>query len=121
MGMIMPGQSETIMISADNKHSAISLASMLVSTNDTFAGLDRLKLPQRYSSQLIHAYDAGTEFNSEDCAYIPGPPCGSGGVHDPRPAEGFIHISNGIHGLAGVAEETYDWRGPVAQVEITRL
>ena len=63
---------------------------------------------------------AGTELNSEDCAFIPGPPCGSGGSHDPAAAEGSIYISNGLHGLGGLAPEVYDWRGPVAKVTIVR-
>jgi hypothetical protein len=124
MGMIHPGMSETIMINADTDNPLISIASMLVSTNDTFLGLDAAVLPLRNSEFLLHAYDAGTEYNSEDCAFIPGPPCGNGGVHDPTPAEGFIYISNGLHGIAGalgVPEETYDWTGPVARVEIRRV
>lgn len=124
MGMIHPGMSETIMITADTSNPLISLASMLVSTNDTFLGLDAGILPLRSSETLLHAYDAGTEYNSEDCAFIPGPPCGNGGVHDPAPAEGFIYVSGGLHGVAGAAgvpEAEYDWNGPVARVEIRRV
>ena len=119
-GMIHPGLSETIMIQADTAHPLISVAGMLVSTNDTFLGLDSQILPLRGGEYLVHAYDAGTELNSEDCAFIPGPPCGSGGSHDPAAAEGFIYVSNGLHGLGGLAPEVYDWRGPVAKVTIVR-
>ncbi len=120
-GMIHPGQSETILISTDSAHPFVSVAGMLVSTNDTFYGLDTELLPLRYGQALVPAWDAGTEANSEDCAFIPGPPCGNGGVHDPAPAEGFIHISNGIHGKGGLAADEYDWRNPVARITIQRV
>jgi len=123
-GMIHPGMSETIMVMADTAHPLLSVAGMMVSTNDTFMGIDGMFLPLRGKTVLANAYDAGTEFNSEDCAFIPGPPCGNGGVHDPAPAEGFIYISNGLHSAAGAAsvpEAEYDWDGPVARVEIQRL
>jgi len=119
-GMLFPGMSETILIQADASHPLISMAAMLVSTNDAFLGLDRQFLPLRGGEYLVNAYDAGTELNSENCAFIPGPPCGSGGVHDPAAAEGFVYVSNGLHGLGGLAPETYDWRGPVAKVTIVR-
>jgi hypothetical protein len=123
-GMIHPGMSETIVVQADTAHPLLSVAAMMVSTNDTFVGLDASFLPLRGETVLAYAYDAGTEFNSEDCAFIPGPPCGNGGVHDPAPAEGFIYISNGLHSAAGAAsvpEAEYDWTGPVASIEILRL
>lgn len=123
-GMIHPGMSETIMINADTAHPLLSFAGMMVSTNDTFAGIDGMFLPLRGKTVMANAYDAGTEFNSEDCAFIPGPPCGNGGVHDPAPAEGFIYISNGLHSAAGansVPEAEYDWDGPVARVDIVRM
>ena len=45
------------------------------------------------------AYDAGSEYNSEDCAFIPGPPFGNGGVRDTDGAEGYVQILSGIHGI----------------------
>ena len=67
------------------------------------------------------AYDAGTEYNSESCMWVPGPPCGAGGMHDPTPAEGFIAVSNGVHGTADLSPMQHDWRNPVARVAIRRL
>jgi hypothetical protein len=66
-------------------------------------------------------YDAGTEANSEDCAFIPGPPCGNFG-HNPAAPEGYVHVHAGIHiGGGGLTPATHDWRNPVAQVEIRRI
>jgi len=120
-GMIHPGMSETILITSDVAHPFISVAGMMVSTNDTFYGADSALLPLRYDQHMVPAWDAGSEANSEDCAFIPGPPCGMGGVHDAAVAEGFIHISNGIHGKGGVAADEYDWRNPVARVTVQRI
>ncbi len=44
----------------------MSLASMLICTNDGFVGLDRVKLPKKGSSVfIVHPYDAGVEDNTE--------------------------------------------------------
>jgi hypothetical protein len=51
---------------------------------------------------------------------VPGPPCGAGPVHDPAPAEGFVHVGNGIRGIGGVPAEVYDWSNPVARIVIER-
>ncbi|MEM7306363.1 MAG: spondin domain-containing protein [Planctomycetota bacterium] len=119
---IAPGGSETIMIQGAPDARLLSMASMLVTTNDTFAGLDSVPLPAGRSATLFaYGWDAGSEANSENCMYVPGPPCGSGGSHDPSPAEGFIAISNGVHGQGSLVPSEHDWRGPVARIAIRRL
>jgi len=32
-----------------------------------------------------------------------------------------VYVSNGIQGLGSLASETYDWRNPVARIEIVRI
>jgi hypothetical protein len=57
----------------------LSLAAMLLPTNDSFVGLQSVALPRsRGASLTYHAlvYDAGSETNDELCANIPGPQCG---------------------------------------------
>lgn len=117
----MPGDDAVVQIVVDDNNPYISLASMLVSTNDAFIALRNIPAPASEATYLARVYDAGSEFNSEDCAYVPGPPCGSGGSHDPTPAEGFVRIHEGVHGIASLAAEAYDWRGEAAQVRIRRL
>lgn len=120
-GVITPGMSQTIEIETSGKFSEISVAAMLVSTNDGFMSVRGVHAPRRGDVTVIaEAYDAGSEANSENCAFIPGPPCGSH-VHDPSPAEGYVHIHAGIHGIGGLASATYDWRGGVAQIQIKRI
>jgi len=70
------------------------------------------------------AYDAGSERNSEDCDYIPGPPCNNSPAHDPADAEGYVHIHAGIHGIGpdpSVDPAMHDWRNPVAKITIRRI
>lgn len=122
-GLLQPGDSVTFEIMSSRRTRGFSLAAMVLPTNDTFVALDTVALP-RYGTVVYHAsaYDAGTEPNDESCANIPGPFCGGEGRSpDDSNAEGFVHVANGIHGIADVPVQTYDWRGPVAEVMITRV
>jgi hypothetical protein len=104
----------------------ISLAGMLVSTNDAFVGLDGYTLPFGLFNSLkdtsidAPAFDAGSEANTESCAHIPGPPCGSPGVRVTDGAEGFVHVHRGIQGVGELDASTKDWRNPVARISIER-
>lgn len=120
--VLMPGHREQLLLDGGRHASYLSLAAMLVTTNDAFAGADSIPLPKGKDTVVhdLYAYDAGSEFNSESCAFVPGPPCGSGGSHDSRPAEGFVHVHSGIHGVGDLQPAQHDWRGPVARVSIRR-
>lgn len=119
VGPLMPGQSTEIVIATTADARWISVAGMLVTTNDAFYAVRGLEAPSTGSRTVrADAYDAGTEFNSERCQYIPGPPCGMGGSHDPADAEGYVFISPGIHGGGDLDPADFDWRTVVAQVRI---
>jgi len=115
------GQTTEYVINA-KKRSRLSLTTMLATTNDGFAALNGVALPKKSVTYYAHVYDAGSENNNEDCAFIPGPPCSmeSGNQRDTE-AEGFISLHNGIHGQGSLSPQALDWRGPVAIVTITRL
>jgi hypothetical protein len=119
-GLLMPGETVTLEIRGDILHRRLSLAAMLIPTNDSFVGLDSMILPARSNSAYAPAFDAGTEENDELCANIPGPRCGGEGfsISD---GEGFIHISQGIQGVGDLGQPLYDWRNPVAYVQIRRI
>lgn len=126
-GLLAPGASTTVSISGDPMADQISIAAMLIPTNDTFVGLTGAFLPQSGTrTYTAVAYDAGTEVNDQDCANMPGPRCGGEGFNEAN-GEGYIYISNGFHELPndGVAEVlgplTYDWRNPVALVTVTKV
>jgi hypothetical protein len=119
-GVLMPGESATLMISGSSKFDHLTLTAMLVTTNDAFAGLNGAELPKRSATWLIPAYDAGSEENDEDCANIPGPPCGD--MDDSGNAgEGYVYIGNGIQGIGDVDPAEFDWNNPVARVQVRRV
>ncbi len=121
-GVVMPGTTQEVILLGRSGQREIGLAGMLVSTNDAFFAHQNVTAPTHgKKSFFAYAYDAGSEANSEDCAFIPGPPCGMGGMHDPAPAEGYVHVHAGIHGGGGLTPAMHDWRGPVARITIERI
>ncbi|MEO0443546.1 MAG: spondin domain-containing protein [Pseudomonadota bacterium] len=132
-GLLEPGESISTRIKANPyRHSVISMAAMLIPTNDTFVALDSLHLPLRGTrTRLLKAYDAGTELNDQNCANMPGPRCGGEGVSQgPNEGdEGYVYIGNGFHSLGsedGLGNEilaplVYDWRNPVAKITVQRV
>ena len=117
-GPIQPGETATVSFDIDDGNNLMSFASMLVSTNDAFIGANAFDL-SKTRTVYLNAYDSGSEANSEDCAYIPGPPCGNM-VHDSANAEGFVHVHAGIHGGgdSDLDPATHDWRDPVARLTV---
>lgn len=121
-GLLLPGQSVTLTIETDASANRLSLAAMLIPTNDTFTSLNSVKLPKRGSrTYFARAYDAGSEPNDEMCANIPGPACGGEGASPEVDGEGYVHISAGIHGEGELAASVYDWRDAVARVIVKRV
>jgi len=122
--LLSPGDSVTVIVRASHGAKRISLASMMLPTNDGFIALDSVKAPKRGSVIYFSpGYDGGTEPNNEWCIYIPGPTCGGEGpspLGSPRD-EGYVHIHRGIHGVGDLRPAIYDWRNPVAKVTITRI
>ncbi len=121
-----PGQSLTFTLSARAVIDEISVAAMLVPTNDAFFALNGVDVPVGNFTKTYYAlaYDAGTEFNDEDCDNIPGPPtvCTGEGFNLSREnAEGFVHIHRGIHGSGDLSAARYDWRNPVAKITVSRV
>ena len=117
-GPIMPGATVTMSFEVTDGNSLVSFASMLVTTNDAFIGASGLDVSTSRTVNL-NAYDAGSEANSESCAYIPGPPCGNH-ADDEAEAEGHIYVHAGIHGGEGsdLNPAMHDWRNPVARLTI---
>ena len=121
-GPIMPGQSVTIEIKTTWGFRHLSAAGMLIITNDAFFGM-RNVFARPWSNTVVdaRAYDAGSEVNSEDCDFIPGPPCGNGGVRDTVGAEGYVYPHSGIHGIGDLVPAEHDWNNPVASITIQRV
>ena len=118
--LIDPGESVTIYISGNKDYNRLSLAGMLLPTNDTFVAVNGMALSKQGSSGLALAYDAGSEMNDELCSSIPGPHCG-GAPFSAGLAEGFVHISRGISGEGDLPASAYDWKNPVAHISVSRM
>jgi hypothetical protein len=130
----MFGQSTTFPISAERGARFLSLAAMLICTNDGFTGVNSIKLPSRLGRSITvqtAGYDAGTELNTEDFADIV-PPCqgligvSSGepgtGSSNPTLAEGgVITHHSGIMGGADLVPAVHGWdvNAPVARITVT--
>ncbi len=122
-GLLMPGKSVTVTVSAADGAKQISLASMLIPSNDSFIALNGVKAPKHGKTTVYYSpgYDAGSELNDELCQNIPGPVCGGTGGSPEASGEGYVHISSGISGKADLASDTYDWRNPTAKIVIKRV
>jgi len=119
-GPLQPGQSVTVRVAAQSAD-RISLGAMIVPTNDGFIALNGVAVPRSGSeTHWVPGYDAGSEPNDERCAAIPGPQCGGEGASPAAGGEGYVHVHAGIHGIADLQAEDYDWRNPVAAVTIKK-
>ena len=108
-----------------------SLVSMIICTNDGFAGSDAKNLPRvdgetvRYD---LRGYDAGTEVNTELLSdLVPAPFCGGSGqgtdVTNPALAEdGVVRVHRTLQGIGDIPDaKDWDNNEQVAYVEITRV
>jgi len=125
-GALPAGQSQTIFVGARGDFDHVSVAAMLVPTNDAFFAVNGVEGPEGNEELTLFsvAYDAGTEANDELCAHIPGPPsvCTGEGFNPSRAgAEGFVHVHRGIHGVGDLSAGVWDWRNPVAKVTVRRV
>lgn len=108
----------------------LSLAGMLICTNDGFAGGDGLELPRRGSvTYYLGAYDAGSEYNTEasedivDACSLLGPVVldgdDNGNNNDGIDTFDAISPHAGITGDADLLT-AHNWDGAVLMVTITR-
>jgi hypothetical protein len=110
----------------------LSLAAMLICTNDGFVGLDQVALPTTSSRFTLGAWDAGVERNTERSAHLPDPCSAVGPIALPGDPNGNENLAIatiptrpiGPHpGVFGIGDLTdaHEWSGPLAQVTVTRI
>jgi hypothetical protein len=120
-----PGASVTLFVNTRGSFDHVSVAAMLVPTNDGFFAVNDRAGPEGEHTVTVYspAYDAGSEANDESCAHIPGPPavCQGEGFNAARDEGNFVHIHPGIHGIGDLKADVYDWRNPVAKITIRRV
>ncbi len=120
----------TLVIDIEAKANAkyLSMALMLICTNDGFAGIDGVKLPGGFKPATFFAvgYDAGTEANDELFASIVDPcggigPVAAGPDGEARPATAGVVTAH--PGITGVGDLTmpHEWTEPVARVTVERM
>jgi len=129
-GVVLPGASTQITLTGVASDARLTLASMLVNTNDAFTGIaDRslagLQVGQKMTFE-VSTYDAGTEANRETSATVPGPAGGGEGFNPVRDDRDFVTIHSGIvsadDGLATSAlNQSHRFQNPAALLVITRI
>ena len=126
-GLTNPGATTTLIVEGRRGFARLSVAAMLIPTNDAFFALNGIELPRGDDMLTVTApaYDAGSERNDELCASVPGPffaECkGSGGGAKAGGGEGYVHIHAGIHGIGDLPAAVRDWRNPVALITVRRV
>jgi hypothetical protein len=139
-GLLEPGHSTTATLTADHSNNSLSIAAMILPTNDGFIALNGWTIPKKPGTYHIYlnGYDAGTEANDEIIVPgagapgdpgIPADPGGFGGTGASGLAdtpEGFVHIHRGVLGdqdpTGGVSDlnsSVHRWLNPIAEVIVT--
>lgn len=122
--VLLPGASVKLTVDVSGGHRYVSVASMLVPSNDAFFAVNGVRGPRGHkaSTLLSPAYDAGSEFNDEWCVNIPGPPfiCAGEGFSK-ADGEGYVYIHPGIQGVGDLIAVSHDWRNPVAKIVIRSI
>ena len=141
MGLLAPAMSASFNLTNDSTNTHLSLAAMILPSNDGFVGLDRWTIPEEAGTYTVflNAYDAGTEANDE--VRGSGAP-GEAGMPVPPPLDASIgmngtgitnmetntkvHVHRGSLGDDDMAAGKSDinnsvqrWLNPVAKLTIT--
>lgn len=120
----------TMFIEAGKSANHLSLAVMLICTNDGFTGLNSGRLPLGFRSKTVYAagYDAGTERNDELYTSIVDPCGGIGpiavaadGSNNRTATKDIIRHHPGIKGVGDLSPAVYDWDDPVLQIVVKRI
>ena len=139
-GLLAPGASTTYTLTNDETNTYLSVAAMVLPTNDGFVGLDSWEIPTETGTYtiLLNAYDAGTEANDEiingggplgvaGIPFAPGSDGGTGGtgVTDTE-SNTTVHIHRGSlgdddlnAGKSDLDNSVHRWLNPVAKLTVT--
>jgi len=125
---IPPGGSASVMITTSGNANRISVATMLICTNDGFASVGNIKVSERRGEivRFGRTFDAGTEINTQLFSDLV-PPCsgipGTGtGTTDPALAEnGVVKRHAGISDVGDLTPADHGWKNPAIKVTIERV
>lgn len=138
-GLLAPSQSTTAMLNTTDGNMYLSIAAMLLPTNDGFVALNGWKIPTEAGTYkvMLNAYDAGTEANDEiiNGGGMPGTPgipaapggnagSGASGVTHTE-ANSTVHVHRGNlgdddlnGGISDIDNTVHRWLNPVAAVTV---
>lgn len=130
---IGPGGSDDFTITADVSQQTVglSLAGMLVNTNDAVSGVNAVDISNLAIDESLFlnaiAYDAGTEANSEAAGSIPGPADGGEGfnaLRDDRADQvtmhsGVVTSDDGL--MTSVLTDIHRFLNPTLRITIERV
>ncbi len=133
-GVLPPGQQVTLEVSAQSffrlSNLEITIATMLVNTNDAFTGITgesigKLRIGQSLEI-LAPIYDAGTEENSETTNSIPGPAAGGEGFNLTRESRNIVTRHPGVVTQAddfaeSVLDESHRFDNGAMLIKISRV
>jgi len=130
-GILAPGASATFSLTTtDMTASYLTVATMLVNTNDAFSGLTGMDLSSLAVDQShamnLGVYDAGTELNSEAMGTIPGPADSGTGYDSERNDiadvvtmhQGIVSMDDGLS--TSVLTQAHRFDNPALRITITR-
>ncbi|MDD1784099.1 spondin domain-containing protein [Enterovibrio sp. ZSDZ35] len=130
-GILNPGDSTSTTLYAEHGD-VLSIAAMLLPSNDAFIGVDSWTIPKKRGKYIIRAngYDAGTEANDELAGSVPTPPFidfGSAGTGvDTEVSNDVVHIHPGNlgdtdanGGISDFDSTKHRWLNPVAIITVT--
>lgn len=128
---VAPGDQALFSISVEGEDELLlSVATMLVNTNDAFTGITGYALAGLTvgDSRMFYApvYDAGTEENTEESGTIPGPADGGEGVSEGREPLNKVFMHGGVvtqhDGLmSSVLTHEHRFDNPAIAISVTRL
>jgi hypothetical protein len=120
---------QTFEITAGANANRLSLAVMLICTNDGFTGLSGVKLPGGLRPVVfeVGAWDAGTEQNNERFPQIVDACTQAGPVKQPPDGNGRVATSGvilphpNIQGVGDLSVAFHGWSFPVARITVQRV
>ena len=140
-GLLPPGMSAMATLNTDGtSNSQLSIVAMLLPTNDAFAGLNAITIPEQAGTYVynLNAYDAGTEANDEQLTGggapgapgIPADPGGQAGTNGTGVAGADANPNVHIHrntlgdtdptgGASDLDSTVHRWLNPVIRVTVT--
>jgi hypothetical protein len=130
-GPTNPGSTASVTLAAKGGFSRVTVAAMLVPTNDVFMAIQNVPLPTASGESVTYyanAYEAGAAQVTESCDNIAPVPSGFQDTPCTNASftpillspPSFVSVSNGIHGIADLIPSLNDWRNPVTEIVITR-